>query len=483
MLLPKSPFVYSRRFLSAQQAAVALRPFYFAVHPDRFGRDPEIRNNNEKALQIFNGYLNELFPTPSSSQKPIQVNFAIKRLNGGETENITIRLSGNDPIAIVRTALEKCHLNADHVPAPKTILSSSGSAGSFGNIYDRYWQAKSNTSTSEDELWREMHVKDTIKRKKSVNGNSLLECLARNRENAFAKTEAFQKTTELINDEISYVMNKTGVRKIIWTINWDQTYLRRCLANILNMITQADRETRESITHALRNKTLTFGRGSYVCCDGYSLQFGADDATGAWQKVCMEANIRRFEVGQLKRLVSRVEELLGNKIYVNPYGNLLLTIQQMQSIIVRINSQSTAEKAKLRNIARNGLTLEIVSSYHELAMLRNGRLQIPCNVDIVSLRVFLKQHAVESRTASESILQKENEIDELTDKCCQILNLRHLTWDSQLSLDAVAACLKKLRKIDESLKNTIDGLGIHLSSNASIYVMSNGSVAIPIDLL
>lgn len=105
-------------------------------------------------------------------------------------------------------------MNADHVPAPKTILSSSGSAGSFGNIYNRYWQAKSNTSTSEDELWREMHVKDTIKRKKSVNGNSLLECLARNRENAFAKTEAFQKTTELINDEISYVMNKTGVRKV-----------------------------------------------------------------------------------------------------------------------------------------------------------------------------------------------------------------------------------------------------------------------------
>lgn len=35
------------------------------------------------------------------------------------------------------------------------------------------------------------------------------------------------------------------------------------------------------------------GRGSFVCCDG-SLQFGADDATGAWQKVCLEANIRRL---------------------------------------------------------------------------------------------------------------------------------------------------------------------------------------------
>ena len=102
------------------------------------------------------------------------------------------------------------------MPASKpTLSSSSGSSSNFRNVYDRYWQTKSSTSMSEDDLWRELHVKDTIKRKKSTNGNSLLESIARNREDAFAKTDAFQKTTELINDEILYVMKKTGVRKVI----------------------------------------------------------------------------------------------------------------------------------------------------------------------------------------------------------------------------------------------------------------------------
>lgn len=42
----------SCRCFSAQQAAAALRPFYFAVHPDRFARDPVVRSKNEKALQV-----------------------------------------------------------------------------------------------------------------------------------------------------------------------------------------------------------------------------------------------------------------------------------------------------------------------------------------------------------------------------------------------------------------------------------------------
>jgi hypothetical protein len=40
------------RGLTSQQAQVALRPFYFAVHPDRFATDPEVRSQNEKSLQV-----------------------------------------------------------------------------------------------------------------------------------------------------------------------------------------------------------------------------------------------------------------------------------------------------------------------------------------------------------------------------------------------------------------------------------------------
>uniref|UniRef100_A0A914NGB6 DUF4460 domain-containing protein n=1 Tax=Meloidogyne incognita TaxID=6306 RepID=A0A914NGB6_MELIC len=38
---------------SAKEAAIALRPFYFAVHPDRFAQEPDIQTRNERALQVF----------------------------------------------------------------------------------------------------------------------------------------------------------------------------------------------------------------------------------------------------------------------------------------------------------------------------------------------------------------------------------------------------------------------------------------------
>jgi hypothetical protein len=38
--------------ISSNEAAVALRPFYFAVHPDRFARQPHLQTRNEKALQV-----------------------------------------------------------------------------------------------------------------------------------------------------------------------------------------------------------------------------------------------------------------------------------------------------------------------------------------------------------------------------------------------------------------------------------------------
>ena len=42
----------SVRNLTQSEASVALRPFYFAVHPDRFAKDPVIQSQNEKSLQV-----------------------------------------------------------------------------------------------------------------------------------------------------------------------------------------------------------------------------------------------------------------------------------------------------------------------------------------------------------------------------------------------------------------------------------------------
>jgi hypothetical protein len=93
-----------RRFITANQAATALRPFFFCVHPDRFAKMPDLAQKNTKALQAFNGYLNELFPDNKQRriQPPIRVNFSIMKQTAGEFEEVSLILQGTDPIRIIR---------------------------------------------------------------------------------------------------------------------------------------------------------------------------------------------------------------------------------------------------------------------------------------------------------------------------------------------------------------------------------------------
>lgn len=41
-------------------------------------------------------------------------------------------------------------------------------------------------------------------------------------------------------------------------IDWDQSYMRRCLKNIQNLISQADSDTKQIIINALYNRNLMY---------------------------------------------------------------------------------------------------------------------------------------------------------------------------------------------------------------------------------
>uniref|UniRef100_A0A8C5VHD3 T cell activation inhibitor, mitochondrial n=1 Tax=Microcebus murinus TaxID=30608 RepID=A0A8C5VHD3_MICMU len=70
-------FVYSRA-LSAAEAVNALRPFYFAVHPDFFGQHPKEREINENSLKRLSVYLENLQKPGFKSLKPTQLMFYVR---------------------------------------------------------------------------------------------------------------------------------------------------------------------------------------------------------------------------------------------------------------------------------------------------------------------------------------------------------------------------------------------------------------------
>uniref|UniRef100_A0A0K0D3J1 T-cell activation inhibitor, mitochondrial n=1 Tax=Angiostrongylus cantonensis TaxID=6313 RepID=A0A0K0D3J1_ANGCA len=389
-------FQMKHRGVSLQDVAIALRPFYFAVHPDRFSRNPRIRAQNEKSLQIFNGYLNDLFPV-SRSICPTSIRFSILNNEKDGFEDVEITLSGTDPMTIVKRALESCKL-----PTNEIFLNESKTEGA--------WDSKENISSI---------------------------------------------TKLALRDDINDIKWRTGAKDVVWQMDWEESHMKRCLGNLKRLLNQATPVTKQCIIQALYKNILRFGRGSFVCCDG-TIQLGADNVPEQWEQVCIDFSVKRSYLPKLGDAVAELRRLLaGAVVIVPPHYGLPQTLQQITSLTARLVNP-----------------LLVVTSYDELAVGRDGRLLIPCNVDILLLCGFLKDSAEASRLVELEI----NRAD-----CESHLKLSSLEWELGMRPEQILQCIHRLRSLDDKVRESLRGLGVKLSHNPNVYVMSDGKISIPLN--
>ncbi|CEF62448.1 T-cell activation inhibitor, mitochondrial [Strongyloides ratti] len=462
---------YRLKTFTAQQAASALRPFYFEVHPDRFPNDPIVRQKNEKNLQIFNGYLNELFPT-SKKLKPIEVHFSIKCKKTEVFKNISIPLCSNDPKTIVRTALQKCNLNTDKVPK-----SVDDEKMKNGGLY-----ISPTDKMNADMIWRDLHAEYYKKKKKGQSSNNeLLNVLSKNRDIVFEKMKSWEHMQEICKDEIEHLKRVVGIKRVIWNLSWEQSYMKRCLMGVSFMYRDANDSIKKDIILALNNCTLLFGRGSYITCDG-NIQFGADDVPQKWLELCMSINIKRKELSLFIEIHNKLKSLLGeeSKLIYNKDGCLSKTIHEYKNLYLRLSNRNKNELQELQELLK-GITIEVVSSYDELNINKCGHFFIPCNVEFLFLKDYIKKNIGVSKYLSEKYTLKMIEAETLKNSCKRILQLKNLTWDDNILMEDLRKCILRLEESDESIKNLIIGMNVIISTNPKITVLNDGTVSIPIN--
>jgi hypothetical protein len=154
-------------------------------------------------------------------------------------------------ISVSREALERCNLSTDNVPKP--VEKSSSSIPS----------QQPSTSTSKwptpEDLWDDLQMRDTLRRPQAkrpfFTGRALLQNLVKNRSTAIERCKNFQRTEEMLEDEIEFLKQETGASDIIWAVNWDQSSLRRCIANVQQLM-KADKNAKKLIMNALNGHEL-----------------------------------------------------------------------------------------------------------------------------------------------------------------------------------------------------------------------------------
>ena len=94
-----------RRGLSSAQVSTALRPFYFLVHPDLFGKWPQEQAVNETSLKQLKSYLNIMIDEKRKPAQPLNTTFYIKpRFERKRPRKINLKLN-RDNGAKVRKAV------------------------------------------------------------------------------------------------------------------------------------------------------------------------------------------------------------------------------------------------------------------------------------------------------------------------------------------------------------------------------------------
>ncbi|CAB3399477.1 unnamed protein product [Caenorhabditis bovis] len=408
--------------MSLQDVSTALRPFFFAVHPDRFAQYPSIRSKNEKALQIFNGYLNDLFPI-SPFLRPIKVQFSIADSNAtNKFKEIQIQLSGTDPVKIVKAALESCQLST------KNLKPISEPVNEF-------------TNNNDDPI-------ATTNLRRRSNMPNLLESLLRQRDEAIRKSKEATFRHSSISDEIDELKKIAGLKDIVFEMSLNDVYIQKCLNDLQLFIDSSKGSRKKAISHAFTRNILRFGQESFTCSDG-SIQLGMAETPEMWEQACIEHQVRRRQVDQLNITSEHLAAALGGAQILLPTNkDISEVLNQINSLMTRIWKRDDLTKQLC--LAGKQTMIEVTSANGILSIGVDGRIFVPCAIDIQSLTNFLKENREKSVEINHKMQALMNELNESREECIHELKLRSLNWEANLGQrpEKLLDCIYRLRPFD-----------------------------------
>ncbi|ELT99526.1 hypothetical protein CAPTEDRAFT_196223 [Capitella teleta] len=108
---------HGRRYLSLNETSTALRPFFFAVHPDLFGRFPKEQSVNENSLKQLSQHLEHLHSQPRHVSS-LDLVFYVRDVSSIDTDllkTVRIKLASSCIRETVTTVLRSFDLSLDYV--------------------------------------------------------------------------------------------------------------------------------------------------------------------------------------------------------------------------------------------------------------------------------------------------------------------------------------------------------------------------------
>ncbi|XP_072382128.1 T-cell activation inhibitor, mitochondrial isoform X2 [Diabrotica undecimpunctata] len=377
--------LHNRNFTSLE-VSTALRPFYFAVHPDLFGKYPRERARNESSLQQLSSILEKI--QKSKFVPPMSLSFYVKD-KAKKTDKfrfINIHIQGNDIRTTLCTILKSCDLPTDYVdsiiPLPSTDKSNTNFKFKYKNEVDFTKVNQNHPIYAHIKMQMDMKRAQELLRLRNYLQKNAAEALKKSRKGDIHREEV-KRLQEIITNELQ-------VEDLRWDCSWNEEHRKGCLLSFMSLVNQHPR-----IKNVLRGRVLIFSSFfTGVSLDGHIMLYSGE-VRNNWLDFLK--NIDRYDEA-LKRIpafenslshvlrkikIGRSNKYLERALNKKCIEDLQLAVLSKDDnitpdLMIKCCEQLINNKYELQSYTKN-LRLNITTYY---SVLSDGVVCIPWNFDL-----------------------------------------------------------------------------------------------------
>ncbi|KAI5636131.1 T-cell activation inhibitor, mitochondrial-like [Phthorimaea operculella] len=241
------------RFLSSAEISTALRPFYFSVHPDLFGKYPEQRKINEYSLQQLSALLEAQQSSRRMTVPPLSFYLRQKDKPEGNFKLVTIKVNGGNVRETVINVLKSCDMETTYIDKiPRTITNRPEfNKQDFSYAYEKY-----NT-----EFEKVSRMKRKVEERKAI--DNVVDWINENSREAKTKYESTSATRNQVNVLIEDLCKTYGIKKVKYDTGWNISHIRGALQSLVSLA-----EQHSKVMKNLEGRTIALGQFTGVSLDG-----------------------------------------------------------------------------------------------------------------------------------------------------------------------------------------------------------------------
>nr|XP_056713511.1 T-cell activation inhibitor, mitochondrial [Euleptes europaea] len=471
--LPLWPFIQVRP-LSGADAVNALRPFYFAVHPDFFGQHPREREVNENSLKRLNGYLENLQKPGFHSFKPTQLTFYVREreqnspnvqepFGASGFRTVSFTLQTKDLLSTVLDILNSCSLSTEHVQSlygNVGTLSNRGAPRAFQRPikWDKTYYSFTGFKDPEEELEQAQRMETTLSSWLDNNEKSAVKKLK--------NSLPLRKELDRLKGELSRQLQLSDIR---WQRSWGIAH--RC--SQLHSLSRLAQQSPEALRNA-KGRTLIFTDQSGMSATGY-VMLGTMDVHHHWTKVFERLPSYSALQRKLLLLEDQISHLLGG-IQITYIEELqpMFTLEEYYGILDGFYNRVRNSRLPFHPRSLRGLQMILESDRYAPGLHELGHFIIPAVCDPATLLWFIISKSKEARANMERkeelmVLEKE-----LIKASTERFSLHQLYKEPSIS------SVQMIRSCNRLLKESLPFLqGMRLCISHFYSVLQDGDLCIP----